>query len=337
MRVKTVHFAVTFFIFVLSCFLFIYLSYTSEVNILSADFKTANAVKFQVKGMTEKSFIEAVEKSGELDHVTLYDVSLENNSIRSLLTYSDSLVPHIIEGRFFTEQDFISSVPKAVVGKNCLSQVYMKNGEKKIKLFGTEYAVVGVMGYKDNYSLNGYIFKNKENIRNHKGTALFLLDSVSGQAVTSAIKELKAHYKINIISEKINNINRAYQYNNFNFVLTLVIALFIAAMAAYTAYLQYVYFYSTIHTFYILGFHRKEIQSFNQKLFLYHGGFCFLIFLAGAGLLFLASERICQLLKFVPLVIFLIILLIGYLVLCGLALGIIFVRWRKKNERMRQK
>lgn len=335
MRLKIVHFAVTASIFVLSCFLFIYLSYTSEVNILSADFKTANAVKFQVEGMTEERFIESVEKSGDLGRVTLYDVSLENNFIRTLLSHSDSLAPHIIEGRFFTEQDFTSSVPEAVVGKKRLSQVYIKNGEKKIKLFDTEYTVIGVMGYKDNYSLNGYIFKNNENISNNKGNTLFLLDSVSGQAVNSAIKELKAHYKINIISEKINNINRAYKYNDFNSVLTMVIALFISAMAFYTAYLQYAYFCSTIQTFYILGFPKKDIKSFNRRRFLIHGGFCFLIFLAGAGLLFLTSERICELLQFVPLIIFLIILLIGYLALCELTLGIVFVHWRKKNEGMR--
>jgi len=336
MKIKIIHLIITNVIFVLFCFIFTYLFYTSSVNKLSADLKTVNAVKFQVHNMEEKEFTrEIIEKKGMLDKVSLYEISLEDDSYRVIINSTYFLSPHVIEGKFLGKEDYDYFIPKAVVGKNRLSETYINEGKRKIKIFDIEYTVVGVVGYDDEYSLNDYIFLNTINENEKK--PIFLLDALSRQSVNLVIKELELCYDIEIISEKINNIDRAYQYSYFNLILAVMLTLLIVVLLSYIIYLQYTYFYSVISTFSILGFAKNEIKKFNRKFVFINGIICFLISFMGSGILFSSSPKIHQLLDFIIITILLLFIYIGYLVICEVVLTAIYINWRRKNERMHKK
>ncbi|MBR1692643.1 MAG: ABC transporter permease [Lachnospiraceae bacterium] len=79
-------------------------------------------------------------------------------------------------GRFFSKKDLIENYDCAVVGKNLSERVYQKNNKKYISIAGSEFEVIGVIGYECDTILDDYIYINAFSQKKVFQSNLYLMD-----------------------------------------------------------------------------------------------------------------------------------------------------------------
>ena len=307
--------------------------YAYNVNLLSGNFKTTNALKFTQNNITPSEIVDGMKAYIPSD-TALYDVSLDEGYVRTVYHNSDKLIPNIIEGRYFDKDELGAAELLAVIGNERLSETFVENGQRKIKLFGNDYSVIGVMGYTDNYSMNFFIFVNSRAYSINEKNVVFMLDSTNRHSVDKTAEELSRRYEISIIQEKINNIDRAFHYSPINRILILILALLGIGFVGYLVFLQYEDFRSSIKILYYLGKSGKEIRSFNRGIYIMSGMLGMILSLSLWSLAFFSITRIHELLKASSVYLFILVLLLVYYIIEEIALGTIWIVWRLKYEGM---
>lgn len=157
-----------------------------------------------------------------------FNLEIEKNRIAYLLgsyNYKDlnKILP-LLEGRFFTEEESMSSKKIALVGRNLADLIYMKNDKKHIKIEGEEFEVIGTIGRKTLSHWGLRIFTPAKSLpnniynSNYNGIGLFYPKHI--------LQEKKYFYDLknnfsnkNIESIKINELSKeegiaSYVFNN---------------------------------------------------------------------------------------------------------------------------
>lgn len=89
-----------------------------------------------------------------------YFASLHNGRIRGVIYKGDVVLPPMISGRFFTEEECISDEPLAVIGNSYINQVYTRDDREYIQFKNREYEVIGKVGLVAESALDDIVFLN---------------------------------------------------------------------------------------------------------------------------------------------------------------------------------
>jgi putative ABC transport system permease protein len=120
------------------------------------------------------------------------------------------VIPSMISGDYFTETNFTSSEPAAIVGKDVLKTAKKINGNKYFAYENVQYKIIGVMGYENRSSLcdlefiinlNAYI----QNTPSSLSTSNYLIDS-----------NVNAKETFNTFITNLKNINPDINYKNIS-------------------------------------------------------------------------------------------------------------------------
>lgn len=142
-----------FIIFFITCFFIVFLFQTlkngvdliNENNSLRrAEDKLLNISGKDVSFKNLKNEIESLEEV-KLEKDGIFLEAFVGKSIYSNL--SNPIIPSLIEGRFFTKEDF--NEDKIVIGKNMSKLIKKKNGKEYVSFLGKDREVIGIMGSKN--------------------------------------------------------------------------------------------------------------------------------------------------------------------------------------------
>ena len=109
----------------------------------------------------------------------------------------------MISGRFFEDKDFTDNNNVAVIGKK-VKNTYEKAGQTYIQINGTEYKVIGVLGYNDDTPFDDYVFINllscpKDDLNMY---IIDFLSNTSQEHFEDIIEDLRSEIKeIDMLSE----------------------------------------------------------------------------------------------------------------------------------------
>lgn len=129
--------------------------YMQKVNLLNyiqrGFYSTHTEIGYMYNPLSEKNFSLILGKLSEADerfslHYTLPELSL---GIRGVYFGEKAIVPPMLEGRFFTQEEMESTARVVVVGKEKLPNTYTVGEKWFIDIEGTEFEVIGVMGVQD--------------------------------------------------------------------------------------------------------------------------------------------------------------------------------------------
>lgn len=327
MKLKLFNFTATLFLYLLITTILVYSLYSSAINLISSNMITTNAIKFSCSANNYQEIVDVY--SSKLREGALYDVSLEDSKIRVIKSVDQKLIPNIIKGSFFSDNDLTSKDLKAVIGKNLNNLVYESKGKKKITCFGIEYEVIGVIGYKENYELNNYIFLNHRKISDNE-TPIFVVDSKEKDFARMAVVKIGAYFDVDVIKEKVNNIERMHHYSAYNAVLIIFVLGLIITDLLFVLYLQKQIFFSSISVLHILGWEIYEIRSYNRKKYLKNTIFCAFIVLV-IFLLLSNINRINEVLNIGETVVIYFVITGIYIIVCEISLRVLSSTWRKRN------
>lgn len=120
-------------------------------------------------------------------------------------------IPPIYEGKFFSANDFSKDISVAIVGKDLLNSLEIREDEKYFIFENRFYKVVGVMGYKNKSSfydskfiinLNSYI-SNRDSFIKELNIAHWNFDNI----------DISAEDSINNVYKKLNAIDKKLKIN----------------------------------------------------------------------------------------------------------------------------
>ncbi|WP_462391780.1 ABC transporter permease [Clostridium cadaveris] len=128
-----------------------------------------NCIEFNINNFQSSSYEKVLNSIIENSNYNLFNTRMLGSSYQANGIYLNEnlkVSPSIIEGRFFTKDDFSISYSKnlAVIGKGLLDNTKIINGEKYIFFNNEMYKVIGVMGDKKRQMMLDYtlIFNLKD-------------------------------------------------------------------------------------------------------------------------------------------------------------------------------
>lgn len=126
-------------------------------------------IQFSINKFQESSYKEILSSLMKNNSYNLFNTRMFGDSFRAqgiYLTENLKVTPSLIEGRFFTKNDFTSSNNEnlAVIGKGLLDKIETLNDEKYILFNNKKYKVIGVVGDKKSQKMLDYtlIFNLKD-------------------------------------------------------------------------------------------------------------------------------------------------------------------------------
>ena len=86
------------------------------------------------------------------------DGEVDGEKVRGIYFNKSYINLPMKKGRFFEKRDFVEGNYCAVVGKNMMDKLYEKNRKSYISLAGSEFEVLGIIGYECDTVLDDYIY-----------------------------------------------------------------------------------------------------------------------------------------------------------------------------------
>ena len=154
-------------------------------------------------GNCKKIIYDKFSSEGISCGIYLDDKSNEEFNIRYMAYTKNYKVMPMISGRFFETKDFTDNNNVAVIGKK-VKNTYEKSGQAYIQINGTEYKVIGVLGYNDDTPFDDYVFINllscpKDDLNMY---IIDFLSNTSQEHFEDIIEDLRSEIKeINMLSE----------------------------------------------------------------------------------------------------------------------------------------
>lgn len=166
-----------------------------QINVSSLEIYTQN-LKFDYKNLGNnyviyKNILEY--KDQEID------------SVRAVYIKGDVKTPNIVKGRFFTEEDFESIKPMAVVGSLIAARsVKIINGKETFTYAGVNYEVIGYMGIKGSSDLDSIAWVNMDvYLQNATYTGLYSIDGNNMEDVDAAFNTFTVQFNERVTKQEV--------------------------------------------------------------------------------------------------------------------------------------
>lgn len=130
---------------------------------ITQDFYGSEAVFYVLPGDLEEvgsRYMELVDVPDRTDYLAINSVG----DVRGIWFRGSIAAPPILEGRFLLEEESASDRPLAVVGNARWDEVTQSAAGPVIRLFDTEFSVIGRMGMKEEAALNQMVMVNAGSI-----------------------------------------------------------------------------------------------------------------------------------------------------------------------------
>ena len=130
-----------------------------DLNGIKLSPKEARDTSFVLENHKLDSGYTAVETlliSGNKD----YMASIHNGVMRAVVYKGNIKLPPLLSGRFFSREECLSDVPKAVIGKKHEGAAIERSGKRFLNYMNKEYEVVGVVGLSGESAMDDIIFVN---------------------------------------------------------------------------------------------------------------------------------------------------------------------------------
>ena len=121
--------------------------------------KKAKDPSFVLTNKTLENGLTAVETmlvSGDQD----YMAAIHNGVMRGVVYKGDITLPPLISGRFFSEDECLSDVPRAVIGRKMEGSTTIHEGKKYLDYLNKEYEVIGIAGLSGESPMDDMVFVN---------------------------------------------------------------------------------------------------------------------------------------------------------------------------------
>lgn len=170
-------------------------------------------VYFESLDMTEDALFLKLWDNNEMLHDISYAVfqndTIEDFDIRYLYFNNKYVSFPMLEGRFFQCHDFVLHNNSAVIGKNYLSNVYLREGKKYIRINDVEFSILGVLGYEKDSVLDNWIYINAfSDLPSEK--CYYHVDCLSGDNIEETLELYLEHLKMQGYENEI--ITESYSY-----------------------------------------------------------------------------------------------------------------------------
>lgn len=100
--------------------------------------------------------IETLLTTGSLDYLA----SLHSGVMRGVAFRGSIVLPPLLSGRFFSEEECLSNTPLAVIGKKRAELIINRDGKRYLWYLNKEYEVIGVIGLSAESPMDDVIFVN---------------------------------------------------------------------------------------------------------------------------------------------------------------------------------
>ena len=108
------------------------------------------------------------------------------------ITGNPGVLPPLLKGRFFNEQDNYSDTPRAVIGKDYEKDTFIENGKQMITIQDVDFEVIGVAGIKQVTRLDAVQFINfGESEKMFGANGNYLLDTATKRSNSQASDDIK--------------------------------------------------------------------------------------------------------------------------------------------------
>ena len=89
-----------------------------------------------------------------------YLASLHNGLMRGVVYKGSVLLPPLLSGRFFTEEECLADHPLAVIGSNYKESLVARNGKQYLEYRDRDYEVIGIVGLSAASPIDDVVFVN---------------------------------------------------------------------------------------------------------------------------------------------------------------------------------
>lgn len=194
------------------------------------------ACNLNIKNMQVEDFMEYLIFNFE-DSAISKDISIgafEGEAV--LIKNFDYDSPRLIEGRFFSKEDFVSREPVMVANKTLVKHfgTINKNGNEYIFYNGVEYKLIGIMGYQDKDTIYDYKFyinllpylasESPENIEDE--WSIYTEDKSDLLKVTNSLKQ-NLNTQIEFLDNEESSNALVSIIRDYNMVMITLVVLFI--------------------------------------------------------------------------------------------------------------
>lgn len=184
----------------------------------------------------------------------------------------------VVEGRFFTYSDFKENHNYVVIGQNLKSNLYTKQNKLYYDYLGTEYEVIGIVGFDIQSELDDVIFFNLVNIFEQTPQNTEIVMGETLDQVNQNLQLLQLEDSISTLDIPNVGISRIWSVPNIYLFLICVTYFSCVVALLFVIYLKSYYYSNFVKVFKLLGFqdsflYRKVtiIESFLYFLAFYLG------------------------------------------------------------------
>lgn len=124
---------------------------SEEKEAVNPNFKLINRI-----GDNGNTAVETMFSSSEGNYL----VSIHSGVLRGVFFRGNIVLPPVISGRFFTEDECLSDRPLAVIGGNYMNLTVKHNGKTYLDYKGRKYEVIGLVGMASDSPIDDVIFVN---------------------------------------------------------------------------------------------------------------------------------------------------------------------------------
>ncbi|WP_409022580.1 ABC transporter permease [Dellaglioa sp. P0083] len=168
-----------------------------------------NAYVLKTKEQNLDKYNITLAKSGKISDFQIHYQVKNKKNISYFYAKGNYDKPPMVSGTFFSNNDFLSEVPVAVVGRNIEKKLYSPFHQQYYKLNGQYISVIGIMGDKYNSELDNQIF-----------IAMSTADTSNLKANnTNIILDSKHVVTKNVLTTELTNTTVSKQVND-NLILT---------------------------------------------------------------------------------------------------------------------
>lgn len=137
-----------------------HISLTDSLSKMGTGYLGESSATLKVNDLkSPKDIIDTMQKF-KLKWAIYNDQTDSNGTIRKIFYNKEYVNLPMESGRFFKKSDFVTGNKVAVIGKNKKNEVYEKNGVQYITVEGSEYTVLGIIGYDTETVIDNYIYIN---------------------------------------------------------------------------------------------------------------------------------------------------------------------------------
>lgn len=165
--------------------------------------KTYEFISIEQENFVPDKLYQLIDKENTKMAVTS-DFELDEINLRSIYFNKRYVNLPMKEGRFFEKKDLKKDNYCAVIGKKLTEESYIKGKERYISILGTEFQVIGIIGYECDAVIDNYIYINGYVQNNLFTSSYYQLDFLEGGKEEEIMENLsKGLQKMNIKMERL--------------------------------------------------------------------------------------------------------------------------------------